>query len=97
MTNPQRRRILLSIKLASTEKKPQSTAQRGTHFGASVLRERRPYHSRAARDERDGFARYSGHKRRATRKQGGTVEYFDASPLIQSGVELFCTLKEQWR
>ena len=36
---------------------------------------RRPYHSRAARDERDGFARYSGHKRRVSRKQGGTVEY----------------------
>ena len=53
------------------ESKPQSTAQRGTHFGASVLRERRPYHSRAARDERDGFARYSGHKRR---KRASRVE-----------------------
>ena len=71
LTNPRRRRILLSIKPASTEKKPQSTAQRGTHFGASVLRERRPYHSRAARDERDGFARYSGHKRR---KRASRVE-----------------------
>ena len=31
-------------------------------------------HLPAARDERDGFARYSGHKRRKMRKQGGTVE-----------------------
>jgi len=37
------------------------------------------------RNKRDGIARYSGHKRRATRKQGGTVEYFDASPLIDIG------------
>ena len=67
-------------------------------FGASVLRAEPavPPLSRP-RNKRDGIARYSGHKRRAARKQGGTVEYFNASPLIQSGVELFCTLKEQWR
>ena len=39
LTNPQRRRILLSIKKALTEKKPRSGAQRGTYFGASVLRD----------------------------------------------------------
>lgn len=39
---------------------------------------RRLYHSRAARDDRDGAARYSGRERRPPhggRKQGGTVEY----------------------
>ena len=45
------------------------------------------------RNKRDGIARYSGHKRRKMRKQGGTVEYLNASPLRTSGVELFCTLK----
>mgnify|MGYP003255027401 FL=1 len=55
-------------------------------FGASVLRAEPavPPLSRP-RNKRDGIARYSGHKRRATRKQGGTVEYFDASPLIDIG------------
>ena len=33
------------------------------------------HHSRAARDDRDGPARYSGHKAASHgRKQGGTVE-----------------------
>ena len=41
--------------MAWTEKNPHSGAQRGAHFGGSVPRDkRRLYHSRAARDDRDG-------------------------------------------
>ncbi len=45
--------------------------------GVSGLGEGRGYHSRVAREDRDGRARYSLHK--ATddiRKQGGTVEFY---------------------
>lgn len=47
---------------------------------------RRLYHSRAARDDRDGTSRYRGRERRSRweRKQGGTVELF-ASPLSIRG------------
>ncbi len=51
-------------------------SERGAEAG-SVLYAPPPYHSRAARDNRDGSSRYRGRKRRlhCSRKQGGTVEY----------------------
>ena len=63
------------IKMAQIGKKPEfPRAERGA-FAVSILRKRPavPPLSRP-RNKRDGIARYSGHKRRKMRKQGGTVE-----------------------
>ena len=50
--------------------------ERGPFWWKVPAQKRRQYHSRAAREDRDGPARYSGHeRRRARRKQGGTVEF----------------------
>ena len=67
-----------------TEKNPQSAVQREARQVKGPYGGRRPYHSRAARDDRAGPSRYRGHKRRPPgRKQGGTVEYvFRISPLM---------------
>lgn len=82
------------IKMARIGKKPIFPRAERDAFAVSILRKRPavPPLSRP-RNKRDGIARYSGHKRRKMRKQGGTVEYLNASPLRTSGVELFCTLK----
>ena len=52
------------------------TAQRGDAFGGSAPRGKRPYHSRAARDDRDGALPLQGDTSGGlmNRKQGGTVE-----------------------
>lgn len=47
-----------------TEKKPQSAVQREARLVKEPYGRRRLYHSRAAREERDGSSRYRGHERR---------------------------------
>ncbi len=78
------------ITSAQKEKNPQVPDREGRVWWKRSAEKRREYHSGAARDDRDGPARYSGHKRRpAGRKQGGTVERVFASPLARSGVRRF--------
>ena len=67
------RDIVLS-KMALTEKKPQKRHPERGAYGASALCRRRLYHSRAAREDRDGPARYSGHKRREVTLPASRVE-----------------------
>ena len=63
------------IIMARIGKKPIFPRAERDAFAASILRKRPavPPLSRP-RNKRDGIARYSGHKRRKMRKQGGTVE-----------------------
>ena len=54
-----------------TEKNPQSAVQREARQVKGPYGGRRPYHSRAARDDRDGTSRYRGRKRRLVGAQAG--------------------------
>ena len=79
------------IKMARIGKKPIFPRAERDAFAASILRKRPavPPLSRP-RNKRDGIARYSGHKRRKMRKQGGTVG--KRSPLRDTGVSAFLLL-----